>query len=210
MFLTPQIERAIERATLLHHYQKRKVSGVPYIVHPYSVAFLLAHYVDDEDVIIAGLLHDVLEDVPDYTEAMLEHEFGPRVLAIVKEVTEDATQAEKLSVQLRGHNPDWHARKQRYLENLSNDSLEALLVATADKIHNMRGLIDEYTRHGALVWRKFGRRAEDLLWFYTEADRVIRERLEHPIVQEMSKILWELKSVITQTPSNSVGQHPRV
>ncbi|MEK7182016.1 MAG: HD domain-containing protein, partial [Patescibacteria group bacterium] len=64
MFLTPQIDKAIQRATVLHHGQERKGTGAPYIVHPYAVAFLLAHYTDDEDVIIAGLLHDVLEDVP--------------------------------------------------------------------------------------------------------------------------------------------------
>jgi (p)ppGpp synthase/HD superfamily hydrolase len=192
MFLTPRIEKAIVRATVLHQSQKRKVSGVPYIVHPYSVAFLLAHYTDDEDVIIAGLLHDTLEDIPEYTEEMLREEFGERACAIVKEVTEDFTQAEKEDHSIRGNN--WRARKEKYLANLSNDSQEALLVATADKIHNMRSALDEYRIHGDSVWEKFKRNADNLIWFYTEAAKVINEHLEHPLVEEMNRLLLELQA----------------
>ncbi len=192
MFLTPRIEKAIVRATVLHQSQKRKISGVPYIVHPYSVAFLLAHYTDDEDVIIAGLLHDTLEDIPEYTEEMLREEFGERACAIVKEVTEDFTQAEKEDHSIRGNN--WRARKEKYLANLSNDSKEALLVATADKIHNMRSALDEYRIHGDSVWEKFKRNADNLIWFYTEAAKVINEHLEHPLVEEMNRLLLELQA----------------
>ena len=192
MFLTERIERAIVRATVLHHAQKRRVSGVPYIVHPYSVAFLLAHYIDDEDVIIAALLHDTLEDVPEYSAALLRAEFGDRVCAIVEEVTEAFTQAEKENHDLRGAN--WRARKEQYLLNLSNDSQEALLVATADKIHNMRNTLDEYSIHGTEVWDKFKRNADNLIWFYTEAARVISEHLEHPLVDEMNRLLLDLQA----------------
>lgn len=193
MFLTQRIERAIVRATVLHQSQKRKVSGVPYIVHPYSVAFLLAHYVDDEDVIIAGLLHDTLEDIPEYTEAMLREEFGERVCAIVQEVTEDYTQAEKEDHSIRGHN--WRARKEKYLANLANDSEEALLVATADKIHNMRNALDEYALHGDVVWEKFRRNVENVVWFYGQATLIISAHLDHPLVDEMNRIFGELKAI---------------
>lgn len=193
MFLTPRIEKAIVRATVLHQGQQRKVSGVPYIVHPFSVAFLLAHYLDDEDVIIAGLLHDTLEDVPTYTEVMLREEFGERVCAIVVEVTEDYTQAEKEDQSIRGRT--WRARKEKYLANLENDSREALLVATADKIHNMRNALDEHVLYGDGVWEKFKRNVENIVWFYTEAARVITERLEHPLVDEMNRVLMELQAI---------------
>lgn len=193
MFLTQRIEQAIIRATVLHHSQKRKISGVPYIIHPYSVAFLLAHYSDDEDVIIAGLLHDTLEDVPGYTEDMLRAEFGDRVAAIVKEVTEDYTQAEKEDHTIRGNS--WRIRKEKYLENLENDSEEALLVATADKIHNMRSAIDEYRIYGTDIWVKFKRDAENMVWFYTKAASIISARLVHPLVDEMNRVLLELKEV---------------
>ena len=194
MFLTQKIEQAINRATVLHHSQKRKVSGVPYIVHPYSVAFLLAHYVDDEDVIIAGLLHDVLEDVPEYTESMLREEFGERVFTLVKEVTEDYLQNGQ-GKWLPQDSASWRSRKASYLENIKNDSPEALLVVTADKIHNMRGLIDEYKIYGNAVWEKFRRESTDLLWFYEEAAQIISERLQHPLVEEMQKILRDFESI---------------
>lgn len=201
MFLTPRIEQAIVRATVLHRDQKRKVSGVPYIVHPYSVAFLLAHFVEDEDVIIAGLLHDVLEDTPEYTAPMLRADFGDRVLRIVQEVTEDFTQAEKMDRVLRGERnaSAWRSRKERYLENLKNDSPEGLLVATADKIHNMRGVIDEYRLHGEQVWGKFRRPAADLVWFYAKANQVIGECLQHPLVDEMNKVFKELEQATEAT-----------
>ncbi len=196
MFLTANIERAIVRATVLHQSQKRKINGVPYIIHPYSVAFLLAHYVDDEDIIIAGLLHDTLEDIPDYTEDMLREEFGERVSTIVKEVTEDFTQAEKEDHSIRGNN--WRERKERYLANLKNDSQEALLVATADKIHNMRNALDEHALYGDAVWEKFKRNADNLIWFYTEAAEVISTRLEHPLVDEMNRLILELQATAPQ------------
>lgn len=201
MFLTQRIEQAIARATVLHHSQKRKVSGVPYIVHPYSVAFLLAHYTDDEDVIIAGLLHDVLEDVPEYTETMLREEFGERVFRIVKEVTEDYLQNGN-GKWLPQDSTSWRSRKQHYLDNIKNDSPEALLVATADKIHNMRGLLDEHRIHGALVWEKFRRKSHDMLWFYQSATEIIAERLTHPLVDEMQKILRDFETMVEQDASS--------
>lgn len=76
MFLTPAIERAIVRSAELHRDQVRKGNGSPYVVHPYAVAFLLAHFGADEVTIIAGLLHDVLEDVPGYSAETLRQEFG--------------------------------------------------------------------------------------------------------------------------------------
>ena len=160
MFLTERIDRAIERATVLHGEQKRKISGVPYIVHPYAVAFLLAHFIDDEDVIIAGLLHDVLEDVPGYTEEMLREEFGERVAAIVAEVTEDFSIEEKENHALR--KDSWRGRKEQYLENLKNDSREALLVAAADKVHNMRSLLDGHRQGGEQVLASFVANRENL------------------------------------------------
>ncbi len=196
MFLTPKIEKAIARATLLHQHQKRKVTGVPYIVHPYAVAFLLAHYTDDEDVIVAGLLHDVLEDVPHYAEENLRDEFGERVYHIVKEVTEDMTQAEKKDHSRRSAN--WLERKKKYLANLSDDSKEALLVAAADKIHNLRSFLDDYSCHGEIVWSQLGTKKEGMLWFYGETARIISERLDHPLAEELKKTFEEARLVMAR------------
>ncbi|MEI9967021.1 MAG: HD domain-containing protein [Candidatus Moraniibacteriota bacterium] len=187
MFLSERIDRAIERATVLHGKQERKMSGSPYIIHPYAVAFLLAHFVDDEDVIIAGLLHDTLEDVPGYTESMLEQEFGPRVTSIVKEVTEDFTLAEKSDHSKR--RDSWQRRKELYIENLKNDSPEALLVAAADKIHNMRSLMSGYRTGGEEALEDFSASKDKMLWYYKEVAEVIGARLTHPLVDELRRVL---------------------
>jgi (p)ppGpp synthase/HD superfamily hydrolase len=194
MFLTKKIERAIVLATVLHANQKRKITGVPYIIHPYAVAFLLAHYSDDEDVIIAGLLHDTLEDVPHYTEENLREEFGERVCRIVKEVTENYTQEEKESPHKR--TATWLFRKEGYLAGLQDDSTEALLVAAADKIHNMRSFLDEYSQHKESIWGHFRTEKEKMLWFYGEATNIIEKRLNHPISEELRKVFTELSNCL--------------
>lgn len=194
MFLTKKIEQAIVLATVLHSDQKRKMSGVPYIIHPYAVAFLLAHYSDDEDVIIAGLLHDTLEDVPSYTEEKLRAEFGDRVCRIVKEVSENYTEEEKLFPYKRSDS--WLVRKEGYLHGLRDDSEEALLVAGADKIHNMRSFLDEYAVHQEKVWAYFRTNKERMLWFYGEATSIIETRLSHPLSVELRKVFQELKETL--------------
>lgn len=196
MFLSERIDRAIERATVLHGEQKRILSGAPYIVHPYAVAFLLAHFSDDEDVIIAGLLHDVLEDVPSYTYGMLLEEFGERVASIVQEVTEDLTDEEQEDFTLRKEN--WKERKDKYLANLQDDSQEALLIAAADKIHNMRSLISGYQSGGPAVMDSFNANKENLLWFYGAVTEILEQKLpEHPLTLELRKSFRDFQQALS-------------
>ncbi len=63
MLLTANLQRAINVAAQKHLGQTRKADGLPYIVHPFGVAWILANYTADEEIVISGLLHDVLEDV---------------------------------------------------------------------------------------------------------------------------------------------------
>jgi (p)ppGpp synthase/HD superfamily hydrolase len=67
MRLTPKIQKAINIAAEKHLRQKRKSTGRPFIIHPFSVGFILSEFTNDEDIIAAGLLHDILEDVRGYT-----------------------------------------------------------------------------------------------------------------------------------------------
>ena len=78
MKFTPIITKAINTAATLHDGQERKGDGLPYIVHPFSVALILMEYSQDEDVIVAGLLHDTIEDTG-YTREQMEEDFGERV-----------------------------------------------------------------------------------------------------------------------------------
>ena len=189
MLLTLKIEKAIVRSAELHRHQNRKAGGAPYIVHPYAVAFLLAHYTEDEDVICAALLHDILEDVPSYGAERMRAEFGERVYTIVKEVTEDRDPMN--SWHFFAHKRSWKSRKEGYLENLKNDSQEALLIACADKIHNLRSLIESYTLRGETMWQSFPAGQAETFWFYHAVLTILCERLDHPLVTELTQTLTE-------------------
>ena len=196
MLLTPKIEKAIVRSAELHRHQNRKASGAPYIVHPYAVAFLLAHYTEDEDVICAALLHDILEDVPSYGVTRMQAEFGERVATIVKEVTEDRDPMN--GWQFLARKRSWKSRKEGYLENLKNDSQEALLIACADKIHNLRSLIGSFTVHGEALWQSFPAGRAETFWFYHAVLDILHTRLSHPLVVEFTATLTEAEEKMAQ------------
>lgn len=208
MFLTDKIFRAIERATELHDGQRRRVNDLPYIVHPYAVGFLLAHFTDNEDVIIAGLLHDTLEDVPSYTREMLEAEFGPAVAALVSEVTEDNAiydEHPELS-----HQDRVRLKKQGYLERLTDDSVGALMIAAADKICNTRSFLAEYEKYGPEgFWKKWRRNAptfeqdrgtsERYLRFALAFNDIIQSKLKHPLALELDRVTKAAEKIIRDT-----------
>ena len=189
MLFTPKIQKAVIRSAILHQNQKRKGTPIPYIIHPYSVALILSDYIDDEDIIVAGLLHDVLEDVPNYSGDDMKKEFGEKVYKIVKEVSEDKDPNDK------GENKKitWQKRKEGYLAILKNDSFEAMMVCCADKIHNLLSLIEAYEEQGDDLWNKFNASKDKQMWFYEEILNVLKNRLNNDIVKELDKIYSEAK-----------------
>src|SRR3989338_266608 len=182
MQLTPKIQYAINRAAELHNGQMRKVSKSPFFTHPFSVAVILSSYTKDEDVIVAGLLHDVLEDVPKYTYGHMKKEFGERIANIVRGVTEEKSPRTK-----RTAKETWMERKETYLKKLRKDSHEAMMISAADKMHNLRSMMDEYKKSGGKIWAKFNAPEERKLWFYGEVVSVLKERLDNPIVKELEE-----------------------
>ncbi len=206
MLLTSKIEKAIVRSAQLHRHQNRKAGGAPYIVHPYAVAFLLAHYSEDEDVICAALLHDVLEDVPSYGAERMQAEFGERVYRIVKEVTEDHQPLKRRGWFMPSHQKrSWKERKEQYIERLKDDSKEGLMIATADKIHNLRSLIDSYALEGEMIWKSFPAGRAETFWFYHTVLGVIRDHLAHPLVEELASVLEEADRRIPNPASSPSG-----
>jgi (p)ppGpp synthase/HD superfamily hydrolase len=198
MLLTAKIEKAIVRSAELHRHQERKAGGAPYIVHPFAVAFLLAHYSEDEDVICAGLLHDILEDVPSYGVERMRAEFGERVCAIVREVTEDNATQDQIQFFPYG-NPrkkQWKERKEGYLKRLEDDSPEGLMIAAADKIHNLRSLVSAYVERGEALWKTFPAGKQETAWFYQSVLAVLERRLPHPLVDELRGVLQEAEEKI--------------
>ncbi len=159
-----RLEKAIRLMLHAHAGQLRKADPqVPYATHPFHVALMVREAGGDEDCVISALLHDVLEDT-DVTAEDLEEAFGPRVAAIVREVSEDKTLS-------------WEDRKARMVEHLRVASREACLVAAADKIHNLETLVDAHRRFGGVIWTAFRRGPEATVRFHREALEAMRDRI---------------------------------
>ncbi|MFW5704168.1 MAG: HD domain-containing protein [Patescibacteria group bacterium] len=183
--VTRKVQLAISTATRLHWNQRRKALSEPYIVHPYTVGFITGRYTQEEEIICAAFLHDVLEDVPPsiYSRQQMLSEFGSRVTDIVQAVSED-----KLSE--KNSRENWEVRKQSYLKNLHNSTDEgAMLVAAADKIHNLQSMTEAYRQKGETMWRAFTAPDHRKLWFYSEVLKVLKGKTTSPIVREYEQVL---------------------
>ncbi|HET6459882.1 MAG TPA: HD domain-containing protein [Syntrophales bacterium] len=189
--LTERLRKAINTASRLHLGQVRKGEGdLPYISHPFSVAWLLRGYTADEDIIIAGLLHDVLEHVPGYYYEDLKNDFGATVADIVRDLSEDKDPNIESD-----DKATWEERKRKYLKNLEHHGRSALMVCAADKIHNLQTMIDAYDEQGESLWDKFNAPSDKKLWFYEEILKVFRKAgLEDHIVNDYQRELTRMKS----------------
>ena len=184
-----RIEQAVRAAAVLHKDQVRKgTMPFPYVTHLVSVAFILHDYTDDEDVIIAGLLHDTIEDT-DYTLEELKQDFGVAVSNIVSSVTEPKTDS-------RGNPLPWPERKLAYVKQLKSAAPEALLVSAADKIHNMRMMVEVYYDQPSKLLNDFGGTLEERLEHYQNISNVFNRRLNNDIIHEFNHVFSEFKDFI--------------
>ena len=177
MAYSDRVVRAFALAHDLHATQRRKASDVPYLTHLMAVAALVGEYGGDEDVVIAALLHDAVEDQGgEATLARIETEFGPSVASMVLAAS-DASIVPK---------PPWRARKEAHLARLVSAPTDVRLIVAADKLHNARGLESALRREGEAIWEHFRGGREGTLWYYGEMLRILGDSWLHPIVDELS------------------------
>ena len=171
------LDTAIEVAARAHRDQLRKGTDVPYITHPYGVGLMLARAGYDEEVIVAGILHDTVEDT-DVTLEQVREIFGARVADIVRGCSE----------------PDkdlpWEARKRHTMEQLATASIEVRAVTCADKLHNIRSILADL-RAGHDVWGRFNRGREQQAWYYRGLAAAFR-RQEGELFQYFAGLVDEL------------------
>jgi guanosine-3',5'-bis(diphosphate) 3'-pyrophosphohydrolase len=120
-------------AATRHQGQVRR-SGEAYLIHPLTVASILAELELDEEAIAAGLLHDIIEDT-DTTAEELELEFGPNVARLVSALTKISVYEEKFSSR-----EATEAENFRRLLFASSDDVRVIIIKLADRLHNMRTL----------------------------------------------------------------------
>lgn len=127
-----RLDYSILFATKAHDLQKRKTDNVLMIFHPFTVGMILKDADMSEDCVIAGILHDVVEDTK-YTINIIKKEFGDNVAKIVEEVTEDKALP-------------WEERKEKAINKIKTASFEGKMVECADKINNLETLYDLYLK----------------------------------------------------------------
>ncbi len=192
MIYSDAISKAIIISARAHEGQYRKGStNNPYVEHPFSVALISQKFIDDEEVFIAALLHDILEDVSDkkYSRADMQRDFGATVLGIVEDVTEpDITEPTEEA---------WLERKQSYIDHLAEvNDIRPLIVSTADKIHNMSEIIREYEIVGSRVWSFFNVDRKREIWFYDSVLVVLKAKvIPQDAIEEYEEKLTKLKKL---------------
>lgn len=176
------IERAARIAAIAHKDQIRKEGSIPYIVHPFMVARTLTIHGFSDQVIAAGLVHDVLEDTP-ITVEFLRQELGDEVVDLVTAVTNDDTLS-------------WEEKKLAYIKSVRNSTDEARAVAVADKIHNAESLLAAYAIHKESLWNHFNAGREKKVWFEEEMLTMLRETWKHPLVDEYESLVLKIRELV--------------
>ena len=143
---TSLLDRAITFAVKAHQGMERKGKGFPYIVHPMEAVCIVATMTNDQELLAAAALHDVIEDT-DTTADDLKKEFGERVAMLVEAESDDKTGGSKADT--------WHQRKQDTLDRLRNADLDIKIVALGDKLSNMRAIAYDYAVLGDELWNRF-------------------------------------------------------
>jgi len=187
-------EAALVLAAEAHRDQVRKVGNVPYITHVVHVSDILLRYGYPEDMVIAGLLHDVVED-SDVPLGQIEAGFGPVVAEIVAALSERKLDG--------GVKRPWEERKAEMLEQLRQASAEAVAVKAADTLHSTRTLATDLRREGPTSWRNFSRGPGPSLQYYQSVAAIVRERLgDHPLAGELERSIKDLQLAIAVTGHN--------
>jgi len=191
------INHALAFAAKHHDRQVRKGTKLPYLTHPANVAVILTRYGCDSDTVVAGILHDVIEDCvrEGYSREMLEQrigdKFGAKVLDTVLAVT--YRRHDDDGVELSGDD-----RKTDYLERLSGASDKARWVCAADKIHNASSILSDLRRtvDAETIWSRFGGgRAGTGRWYRQVYERLRELGFDAPIMAELDKVSGELQEL---------------
>jgi (p)ppGpp synthase/HD superfamily hydrolase len=187
--LSPRFQRAFAFAAKNHAGQTRKASTIPYIAHLMGVASLVLEAGGDQDLAIAALLHDVVEDCGGAPMLKKVRQlFGPRVAKVVDGCTDADTYPK----------PPWRERKEGYLRQLIDADADTRLVSAADKLNNVRSILSDYRQLGEFVWQRFNGGREGTLWYY----RSLRDEfLRHPvnrITRDLELAVNELESLAAE------------
>ena len=157
-----RIVKALEFSYKAHKGTFRKGTKIPDIVHPWDVASILMKNNAPEHVVIAGLLHDVVED-EDYTVSDIRNMFGEEVAELVH----GASEPEELVNAEEGKKKNWPERKPHTVDFIRNANHDMKLLSCADKLANIRDIINDHERQGESFWKTLNAPRNDQAWYFT-------------------------------------------
>ena len=194
LLLTNRFTKAVDYARQFHT-EFRKGTRIPYMAHLLGVtAIVLAEagraIPVTEDMAIAAILHDVVEDhggLPRLQD--VEKEFGPNVarmvLALSDTLAEDHDKKE-----------GWDQRKTEYLARLRNEPEDVLLISAADKLYNAKAILDDLREIGPGVWERFKRGPDEQLWYFNSLLEIFQARFQNRIVSELANVVGQISAEV--------------
>ncbi|HEV2133129.1 MAG TPA: HD domain-containing protein [Terracidiphilus sp.] len=196
LFLTGRFTEAIEYARQ-HHTEFRKGTDIPYMAHLLGVAALVmgeagGRVLVTEDMVIAALLHDVVEDHGGLTRLHeVEQRFGTDVARMVKGLSDSFAESQQPK-------DEWKKRKSEYIERLRHEPDDVVLISAADKLYNAKAILDDFNEIGEAIWERFKRGADEQLWYFDELLAIYLSRPRNRIVNDLKCVLRELAASISE------------
>lgn len=172
-----KLHEAIIFAAKAHKGQVRKGTDIDYLTHPMEVLQILTQMRADDELLIAGVLHDVVEDT-DVTIDEIRENFGNGVAALVEHHTEDKSLS-------------WRARKEEAIASLAYADKRTQMLVMADKVANQRSLAAELQEHGESVWDRFNAPEAEQSWYYSAVQDALKEMQNY---EDTADIYWEMVS----------------
>ena len=194
-----RINHALAFAAKHHDRQVRKGTALPYLTHPANVAIILTRYGRDDETVIAGILHDVIEDcvrggwTPEMLEERIGEKFGATVLETVLAVTYRRVDED-------GNELDKDEQRADHLQRLERASDGARWVCAADKVHNGSSVLADLRRtlDPDTVWGRFSiGRAGTIRWYRAVYERLRSVGFDAPIVAELREVAEALEHYST-------------
>ena len=185
-YLSSLLCQATRLAAQAHDGAYRKGGRAPYLLHVMETAEIVGTMTEDEDVLAAAVLHDVLEDTS-VTEEELRETVGGHVTELVLAVSENKRREQPAEM-------TWRLRKQESVERLLKEPrLEVKMIALGDKLSNIRALQRDYGILGDQVWERFNNKSKaEQGWYYQAVTDALQDLNVYPVWHELANLVWEV------------------
>jgi len=194
LHFTERLTRAVDYARHLH-IERRKGTGIPAMAHLLGVASLvmgeagLAGFPVTEDMVVAALLHDAVEDHGGRLRLEdIRQNFGPNVARMVEGLSDSLEEDPNAK-------SSWEQRKQTYIERLRGEPADVRLISAADKLFNARSMLEDYRLIGSELWLRFKRGRDLQIWYFETILEVFKSGGMSRIGDELERVVAELKQI---------------